>query len=303
MKEQNILPSNVTYSILIKIYGKARQLDKALAIIQEMKSRGINPGIIVYTCLIQTCIKSGDIATALMKFKEMVSEGIVGDQVTYSTLLKGCLQFKKFSEACDVFEDAYNNQINITSDLSQSLVSQVQKSKNVALLSRVSTIEKMAKHHFYEAPRNSKYTGKPKKQFMYEVQKFTDEEEKEVPTDEIEKECPKFTNSKKGLKATAPEYKPKTNEGVINVDDDFMISETPVDTVKSVPVQDKFDEMYPSENSNPMNFQQTSEVHLEKVKGKPFETKKSKGTKFAKKEKKTFDEPLQRTSSNRFSRF
>jgi pentatricopeptide repeat protein len=42
----------VTYSILIKIYGRAKMLDKALEVIQEMKKNKITPGNIVYTCLI-----------------------------------------------------------------------------------------------------------------------------------------------------------------------------------------------------------------------------------------------------------
>lgn len=52
MKNLSIKPSNVTYSILIKIYGKDKNLDKALAILDEMKSNGVKPGLIVYTCLI-----------------------------------------------------------------------------------------------------------------------------------------------------------------------------------------------------------------------------------------------------------
>lgn len=58
MKFLKIKPSNVTYSILVKIYGRMKDLNKALAIIDEMKAEGIMPGLIVYTCLIQTCIKS-----------------------------------------------------------------------------------------------------------------------------------------------------------------------------------------------------------------------------------------------------
>jgi pentatricopeptide repeat protein len=53
----------------------------------------------------------------------MQEDGILGDQVTYSTLVKGCLQFKKFSDACDLFEDAFKNQINVDADLSKSLIS------------------------------------------------------------------------------------------------------------------------------------------------------------------------------------
>lgn len=79
MHDSGIQPSNVTYSILIKIYGKSWNLNKALSMIQEMKDRWIKPGLIVYTCLIQTCIKSNEIDIALQKFKDMKSDGITGD--------------------------------------------------------------------------------------------------------------------------------------------------------------------------------------------------------------------------------
>ena len=58
MRNLRIKPSNVTFSILVKIYGKQRNLNKALGVLEEMKKEGVRPGLIVYTCLIQTCIKS-----------------------------------------------------------------------------------------------------------------------------------------------------------------------------------------------------------------------------------------------------
>ena len=58
MRNLRIKPSNVTFSILVKIYGKQRSLNKALGVLEEMKKEGVRPGLIVYTCLIQTCIKS-----------------------------------------------------------------------------------------------------------------------------------------------------------------------------------------------------------------------------------------------------
>ncbi len=115
-----------------------------------MKDWKIKPGLIVYTCLIQTCIKSNEIDIALQKFKEMNQDGIQGDSVTYATLLKGCLQFKKFKEACDLYEEAYSQRISIAPDLKNSLISQVQRSKDVTLLSRVTNMEKIGKPKYFE---------------------------------------------------------------------------------------------------------------------------------------------------------
>jgi pentatricopeptide repeat protein len=52
MKKLKIRPSNVTYSILAKIYQKLCDFDKVFSIIKEMKEEGVKPGVFVYTCLI-----------------------------------------------------------------------------------------------------------------------------------------------------------------------------------------------------------------------------------------------------------
>jgi pentatricopeptide repeat protein len=52
MKKLKIRPSNVTYSILAKIYQKLCDFEKVFSIIKEMKEEGVKPGVFVYTCLI-----------------------------------------------------------------------------------------------------------------------------------------------------------------------------------------------------------------------------------------------------------
>ena len=58
MKKLRIKASNVTYSILAKIYQRMGQIDKALGILDEMKAEGVKPGVFVFTCMIQTCIQA-----------------------------------------------------------------------------------------------------------------------------------------------------------------------------------------------------------------------------------------------------
>jgi pentatricopeptide repeat protein len=69
MKKLKIKASNVTYSILAKIYQKMGQIDKSLSILDEMKSEGVKPGVFVYTCMIQTCIQAGIIDQAIFMYK------------------------------------------------------------------------------------------------------------------------------------------------------------------------------------------------------------------------------------------
>ena len=51
MKKLRIKPSNVTYSILAKIYQKLRDLPKSFSLLEEMRVDNIKPGLFVYTCL------------------------------------------------------------------------------------------------------------------------------------------------------------------------------------------------------------------------------------------------------------
>jgi len=47
MKSNNIKPSNVTFSILIKLYGNHNQIEKALDVLELMKDTGVKPSAVV----------------------------------------------------------------------------------------------------------------------------------------------------------------------------------------------------------------------------------------------------------------
>ena len=71
MQEDKIEPSNVTFSILIKLYTNMGQFDKALEVLENMKAQGVTPGLIVYTCLVQTYIKTKQIKKVLDLYKDI----------------------------------------------------------------------------------------------------------------------------------------------------------------------------------------------------------------------------------------
>lgn len=82
----------MTYSILIKIYSRKRDLDGALGLLDEMKVASVKPGLIVYTCLIQTCISADRITKAEELFQQMKCERVKPDAVMFATLIKGQLR-------------------------------------------------------------------------------------------------------------------------------------------------------------------------------------------------------------------
>lgn len=116
MIDNNIKKSNVTYSILVKIYSNAKKEEKALAILDEMLSKGIKPGIIVYTCLIQTCLKAKKLPKAIELF-DQVKQNNRPDHVLYNTIINGCLYHQNWEMACRYTIESLDNNIKIANDL------------------------------------------------------------------------------------------------------------------------------------------------------------------------------------------
>jgi len=93
MEEAGVTPSNYSASILIKLYGRCRDLDAAFRVINEMPRKyGFRPNAAVYTCLMSTCIASNRMDLAMDLRRRMIEEGTHLDEKTYSTLLRGALR-------------------------------------------------------------------------------------------------------------------------------------------------------------------------------------------------------------------
>ena len=52
MKEDKVVLSNITYSILMKLYTNIGKYDESIKILDEMRDLNVAPGLIVYTCLV-----------------------------------------------------------------------------------------------------------------------------------------------------------------------------------------------------------------------------------------------------------
>jgi len=93
MEVAGVVPSNHSASILIKLYGRCKDLNAAFRVINEMPCKyGFRANAAVYTCLMSACIGNGQLEKAMELRVRMVNEGIYPDERTYSTLLRGALR-------------------------------------------------------------------------------------------------------------------------------------------------------------------------------------------------------------------
>merc|ERR1712193_251286 len=92
MQEAGIKPSNHTVSILVKLYGRCRDLNSAFQCFEDMpRENGFKANAAVYTCLMSACIANNQLDKAMELHKQMAKERVFCDQKTYSTLLRGAM--------------------------------------------------------------------------------------------------------------------------------------------------------------------------------------------------------------------
>merc|ERR1719191_1128648 len=110
MNAGGTVPSNYTLSILVKLMGRARRLDEAFSMMEDLcKAHGFRPNIQVYTCLIQACIQNRQMDRALALHDTMIEhQGCQPDQKLYSVLVRGCLQSGLAEKAAEVVRCAYH---------------------------------------------------------------------------------------------------------------------------------------------------------------------------------------------------
>jgi len=118
MKSNKIALSNVTYSIIIKLYSRSNEkIEKVFEIVEEMKQKNVFPGLIVYTCLIQCCMKTNNFIKANSIFEELKSQKIKPDHVIYLTLIKGCMYNKEINSAYDYMCESFSDNVRMSDDI------------------------------------------------------------------------------------------------------------------------------------------------------------------------------------------
>merc|ERR1719453_1487245 len=92
MQSLGVSPSNFTLSILVKLLNRARRLEQAFAIVEEItKKYNFRPNVHVYTNLVQACVSNQQLKRGVSVLEQMVQERVAPDSRTYAILIRGSL--------------------------------------------------------------------------------------------------------------------------------------------------------------------------------------------------------------------
>mmetsp|Transcript_39382 Transcript_39382/g.62428 ORF Transcript_39382/g.62428 Transcript_39382/m.62428 type:complete len:1007 (+) Transcript_39382:63-3083(+) len=108
MEKYNVKPSNFTLGILVKMYGRRKQLKKAFDVINTLAQKhGLEPNYQVKTCLMCACLSNNDFHKAYEVFDDIKKSGQGVDARTYGALIQSNVRHGNLKEAVRLVKEAY----------------------------------------------------------------------------------------------------------------------------------------------------------------------------------------------------
>eukprot|EP00441_Pelagodinium_beii_P030228 CAMPEP_0197709602 /NCGR_PEP_ID=MMETSP1338-20131121/128535_1 /TAXON_ID=43686 ORGANISM="Pelagodinium beii, Strain RCC1491" /NCGR_SAMPLE_ID=MMETSP1338 /ASSEMBLY_ACC=CAM_ASM_000754 /LENGTH=1057 /DNA_ID=CAMNT_0043293537 /DNA_START=54 /DNA_END=3227 /DNA_ORIENTATION=- len=108
MEANAIAPTNFTLGILLKIYGRQRDLDKAFEAFEALPRKGrFQPNAQVWSSLMNACITTQSTDKALKVFKDMQGAGVMPETRACTSLVQSLVRLEKLHEAIDVVDLVY----------------------------------------------------------------------------------------------------------------------------------------------------------------------------------------------------
>lgn len=107
LKERGFKPDNFTYGHLLKSLGKNNDLENSSQVLREMQQNGINPSYKVTTTLLQTCIRVGDYKQAFDIFDmlKFLSSETQPDLRIYNSLLLAAAKQNRIEKVLDLYKE------------------------------------------------------------------------------------------------------------------------------------------------------------------------------------------------------
>lgn len=108
MKQRRIIPTNFTLAIVVRSYGRQKQLDKALAAMKQMPSDGgFFPNQQVNSSLITACVSNNAPGEAMKVFRHMLASAQEVDCKTYEMILSCLTRHGSLHEAVEIVDEVF----------------------------------------------------------------------------------------------------------------------------------------------------------------------------------------------------
>ncbi|KAK6254908.1 hypothetical protein SCA6_016213 [Theobroma cacao] len=105
MEEYGCQPCVVSYTSFIEAYCHEKDFHNVDAVLDEMKEKGCRPNVVTYTIIMHARGKAGIIGKALEVYEKMKNDGCLPDSSLYSSLIFILSKSGRLKDADEIFED------------------------------------------------------------------------------------------------------------------------------------------------------------------------------------------------------
>lgn len=131
MRASGIAPSNYTLTVMVRLFGHGRRLDRAFELVEDVTSTyKFKPNLHVHSALIQACITARDLKRAVAVFERASQDRCCADARTSKNLLRSLMSSGSLQEAASVLRTMLHmsggfGQARSTNDSRQSAAKEI----------------------------------------------------------------------------------------------------------------------------------------------------------------------------------
>lgn len=106
MRGEGIEATCVTFNSILDVVARQLSTPAVLEeVMDDMREANIEPDVVTYSILLKASCSTGNIKNAVSLFQQIRSHGLVFDQVAFNTLLQACSKADHVADAEEVFEE------------------------------------------------------------------------------------------------------------------------------------------------------------------------------------------------------
>ncbi|KAL2936383.1 hypothetical protein RDABS01_000993 [Bienertia sinuspersici] len=142
MKNAGITPLTKTYTELMQHFFNLNDYEKACALYNEMLERGIKLDSVAYTAMIAGHVRNNAVSDAWKLLKSMEKQGVEATQKCYLVFIKELCKISKTDKLVKVLNHMQDNKINIGKEISNCVISYLERKRETEKLEEVKKILK-----------------------------------------------------------------------------------------------------------------------------------------------------------------
>lgn len=142
---KNIIPNEVTFGIMVKIFGFSRELRKAFDLLDLMDVYEIPPSIIIFTNLIHISFYNSNPRKAELAYTLFKRQKLEGDKLLYSKLIDGFIRYKEFKKVPKYIDLTLEDECGLKPDTIERITKKY--GNNEGIMDKLVKIREFGKRH------------------------------------------------------------------------------------------------------------------------------------------------------------